>query len=68
MLKKLGIVKSKTKGYHVFMDNIEPDFLHNTMRPSEYVNYCWEKYTCLLYTSDACQRYAVCRSRWSTYH
>lgn len=45
MLKKLGIVKSKTKGYHVFMDNIEPDFLHNTMRPSEYVNYCWEKYT-----------------------
>ena len=45
MLKKLGIVKSKTKGYHVFMDNIEADFLHNTMRPSEYVNYCWEKYT-----------------------
>ena len=45
MLKKLGIVKSKTKGYHVFMDSIEPDFLHNTMCPSEYVNYCWEKYT-----------------------
>ena len=23
---------------------------------------------CLLYTSDACRRYAVCRSRWSPYH
>ena len=45
MLKKLGIVKSKNKGYHVFMDSIEPDFIHKTMRPSEYVNYCWKKYT-----------------------
>ena len=24
--------------------------------------------TCLLYTSDAARRYAVCRSRWSPYH
>ena len=23
---------------------------------------------CLLYTSDACRRYAVCRSRWSPDH
>ena len=23
---------------------------------------------CLLYTSDGCRRYAVCRSRWSPYH
>jgi len=23
---------------------------------------------CLLYTSDRCRRYAVCRSRWSPYH
>ena len=23
---------------------------------------------CLLYTSDAARRYAVCRSRWSPYH
>lgn len=44
MLKKLGIVKSKTKGYKIFNDYIEPDFLNNTMQPSEYVNYCWGKY------------------------
>lgn len=44
MLKKLGIVKSKTKGYKVFMDHIAPDFLDNTMCPSEYVKYCWDKY------------------------
>ena len=25
-------------------------------------------YSCLLYTSDRCRRYAVCRSRWSPYH
>ena len=24
--------------------------------------------TCLLYTSDACRRYSLCRSRWSPYH
>ena len=23
---------------------------------------------CLLYTSDACRRYSLCRSRWSPYH
>lgn len=47
MLKRLGIVKTKTKGYHVFMDHIAPDFINNTMRPSEYVNDCWRKYeTC----------------------
>lgn len=47
MLEKLGIVKSKTKGYHVFMNHIAPDFLDNKMSPSEYVNYCWNKYeTC----------------------
>ena len=45
MLRKLGIVKSKTTGYRVFTHSIEPDFLHNTMHPSEYVNYCWERYT-----------------------
>lgn len=44
MLKKLGIVKSKTKGYKVFMNYIEPDFLNNAMYPSEYVKYCWDKY------------------------
>ena len=44
MLKKLGIVKSKTKGYRVFMEHIAPDFLKNTMRPSEYVTDCWNKY------------------------
>lgn len=44
MLKKLGIVKSKTKGYKIFNDYIESDFLNNTMQPSEYVNYCWNKY------------------------
>lgn len=44
MLKSLGIVKSKTKGYHVFMDHIEPDFINNTMSPSQYVNYCWDRY------------------------
>ena len=27
-----------------------------------------EALICLLYTSDACRRYAVCRSRWSPYH
>lgn len=47
MLKRLGIVKTKTKGYHVFMDHIAPDFINNTMRPSEYVNDCWHRYeTC----------------------
>lgn len=47
MLKRLGIVKTKTKGYHVFMDHIAPDFINNTMRPSEYVKDCWRKYeTC----------------------
>jgi hypothetical protein len=44
MLKKLGIVKSRTKGYAVFTEHIEPNFMQNTMRPSEYVRYCWEKY------------------------
>lgn len=44
MLKRLGIVKSKTKGYRVFMDHIAPDFMTNTMNPSEYVRYCWDKY------------------------
>ena len=24
--------------------------------------------SCLLYTSDACRRYSLCRSRWSPYH
>ena len=37
MLKKLGIVKTKNKGYKVFMEHIAPDFLDNTMIPSEYV-------------------------------
>ena len=27
-----------------------------------------EATVCLLYTSDGCRRYAVCRSRWSPYH
>ena len=44
MLKKLGIVKSKTKGYRVFMEHIAPDFMSNTMGPSEYVRYCWNNY------------------------
>lgn len=44
MLKKLGIVKSKTKGYKVFMNYIAPDFLNNTMEPSEYVKFCWKQY------------------------
>lgn len=45
MLKKAGIVSSKkTKGYKVFTEHIEADFLNNTMSPSEYVNYCWGKY------------------------
>ena len=44
MLKKLGIVKTKNKGYKVFMEHIAPDFLDNTMIPSEYVKFCWEKY------------------------
>ena len=44
MLKKLGIVKSKTKGYHVFIEHIAPDFMSNTMEPSEYVRYCWNNY------------------------
>lgn len=44
MLKKLGIVKSKTKGYIVFMTHIAPDFLDNAMIPSEYVKHCWKKY------------------------
>ena len=44
MLKKLGIVKSKTKGYNVFTEHIAPDFMSNTMAPSEYVRWCWEKY------------------------
>ena len=45
MLKKLGIVKSKkTRGYQIFMNHIEPDFLNNTMGASEYVKYCWNKY------------------------
>ncbi len=44
MLKRLGIVKSKNKGYRVFTDHIEPDFLNNTMCPHDYVNYCWNKY------------------------
>lgn len=45
MLKKLGVVKSKTKGYKIFTDHVESDFLENSMGPSEYVNYCWKKYT-----------------------
>lgn len=39
MLKKLGIVKTKNKGYKVFMEHIAPDFLDNTMIPSEYVKF-----------------------------
>lgn len=45
MLKRLGIVKSKTKGYKVFNEYIEPNFIDNTMTPNEYVSYCWDKYT-----------------------
>ena len=26
------------------------------------------QWCCLLYTSDACRRYSLCRSRWSPYH
>lgn len=44
MLKRLGIVKTKTKGYHVFMDHIAPDFIDNKDKPSKYVKDCWEKY------------------------
>lgn len=44
MLKRLGIVKSRTKGYTVFNDYIEPDFFNNTMAPNDYVSYCWNKY------------------------
>lgn len=44
MLKRLGIVKTKTNGYKVFNDYIEPNFLNNTMSPCDYVSYCWEKY------------------------
>lgn len=44
MLYKLGIVKSKTKGYRVFTNYIEPNFLNNAMCPSEYVKYCWNRY------------------------
>ena len=44
LLKKLGIVKSKTKGYKIFMNYIAPDFLNNTMKPSEYVKFCWKQY------------------------
>ena len=46
MLKKLGIVKTKNKGYKVFMEHIAPGiFLDNTMIPSEYVKICWQKNT-----------------------
>lgn len=45
-MKKAGIVSSKkTKGYKVFTEYVEADFLNNTMSPSEYVNCCWGKYT-----------------------
>ncbi len=45
MLKRLGIVKTRgTKGYRVFMNHIEPNFMNNTMGASEYVRYCWNKY------------------------
>lgn len=44
MLKKLGIVKTKSKGYKVFTEHIAPDFINNNMKPSEYVNYCWRNY------------------------
>lgn len=44
MLKRLKIVKGRTKGYIIFNEHICPDFLTNTMQPSEYVNYCWNKY------------------------
>ncbi len=45
MLKRLGIVKSRaTKGYRIFMNHIEPDFMNNTMGASEYVRHCWNKY------------------------
>ena len=43
MLKKLGIVKTKNKGYKVFMEHIAPDFLDNSMIPSEYVKFLLEK-------------------------
>ena len=36
MLKKLGIVKSKTKGYKAFTEHIESDFLNNNMAPMDY--------------------------------
>ncbi len=44
MLKRLGIVKTKNKGYETFTSYIAPDFLSNTMSPSGYVKYCWERY------------------------
>ena len=54
MLKKLGVVKSKTKGYQVFNEKICPDFLDNKMKPSEYVNYCWNTFkTTSEYTNNS---------------
>lgn len=44
MLSKLGIAKKTTKGYKIFMNDIEPNFISNKMKPSDYVNYCWDKY------------------------
>lgn len=45
MLKDLGIVKSRNnKGYRVFTEHIEQNFLTNEMNPHEYVNYCLRKY------------------------
>ena len=53
MLKKLGIVKTRgRKGYQIFMNHIEPDFLNNTMGASEYVRYCWGKYESLGLTGN----------------
>ena len=44
MLKKLGIIKSKTKSSDVFNRYIEPDFMHNTLSPSDYLSKCWKLY------------------------
>ena len=48
----------------VILAFIRPVFL----TPNNLLNIMRQVSICLLYTSDRCRRYAVCRSRWSPYH
>ena len=75
--KIAGKIGNTTVGYIAAVDNkgpsisnLDPAYVNviRLKRDLSDQNHIGLVYTCLLYTSDACRRYSLCRSRWSPYH